>query len=211
MKYVYGCVCQVIFMERLKVLKWTFPPYSVFKKLHDTHSTHYPAICDIVHIWEKLISRKVLIKSSLSGYYHSTPTLVYLAWILNTISWERVRLSVGRALLLSLIYIPSSRCPGYHGSKELDSNTAIEGWSRWREEGADNVGLWVRQGVDGLSLTCMLLPHMHFCIRTITSVQAVVFGCIWIPFLCHAKRSWNDLFVRGKMNLKSYYLTTNRP
>ncbi len=56
---------------------------------------------------------------------------------------------MGRALSLSLIYIPSSLRSGYHGSKELDSNNATEGWSLWREERADRICNRARQGVDG--------------------------------------------------------------
>lgn len=83
----------------------------------------------------------MLIEPHLSSYGNSTLTIVHPARILNTISWESVRRSAGRALSLSLIYIPSSLRSGCHGSKELDSNNATKGWSLWREEREPSVSV----------------------------------------------------------------------
>lgn len=112
---------------------------------------------------------------------------------------------MGRALSLSLIYIPSSLCSGYHGSKELDSNNATEGWSLWREERADHICVWARQGVDGLSVTwtlrygsLQLLPHMHYYICIITRVQSIFIGWIWI----HSELFSLDGLFRCRQELK---------
>lgn len=99
---------------------------------------------------------------------------------------------MGRALSLALIYIPSSLHSGYHGSKELDSNSATVGWNLSQEERDDHIFVWVRQGVDGRSLTCTLLhcflllqPHVRYYIHIIirqqlTSIMSVFIGRIWI-------------------------------
>lgn len=85
------------------------------------------------------VSTEVLIKPNLSSHYHRTQTIVHSARILNTISWKSIIRSMGHALSLSLIYIPSSFCSGYHGSKELVSNNARTGWSLWRENRASHM------------------------------------------------------------------------
>lgn len=125
---------------------------SVFEKMwrcEDTTTVHG-------HTWRQWcsylialsISREVPIKPNMRCHYHHTLTIVHSARILNTISWESVRRSTGHALSLSLIYIPSSLSSGYHGSKELDSNNASEGWSLWWEEETISVSRWFKVWTD---------------------------------------------------------------